>query len=173
MPFVGEAIMCHYLYTNGTQGLAARDAGPHEEVWSGVYHGIPLLFSTSGEPDRIGPRRVALLVYGKPGARLSGKDDVVEVHAPGTDTEGRALGLSDGMALVVRHFASQGQLVCDAIVGGRSRVVLAAIRGGCTFIRADEDQSRFDRVLEQPAGAVTSRPTVGLTLPAAAQAFAP
>ena len=45
---------------------------------------FPLLFptsvATSVEPHRIGLRRVAYLVYGKPGARLSGKDDVVEVR---------------------------------------------------------------------------------------------
>ena len=114
--------------------------------------------ATSGEPHRIALRRVALLVYGKPGARLSGKEDVIEVRAPGSDAEGRALGLEDGMAPVVRRFASQGQVVCDHMVGGRSRVVLAAIRGGCTFIGADENQWRIYRVLEQLAGAVTESP---------------
>ena len=39
--------------------------------------------ATSGEPHRIALRRVALLVYGKPGARLSGKEDVIQVRAPG------------------------------------------------------------------------------------------
>ena len=114
--------------------------------------------ATSGEPHRIALRREALLVYGKPGARLSGKEDVIEVRAPGRDAEGRPLGLEDGMVLVVRRFASQGQVVCDHMVGGRSRVVLAAIRGGCTFIGTDEDQWRIYRVLEQLAGAVTESP---------------
>ena len=114
--------------------------------------------ATSGGPHRIALRREALLVYGKPGARLSGKEDVIEVRAPGSDAEGRALGLEDGMVLVVRRFASQGQVVCDHMLGGRSRVVLAAIRGGCTFIGADEDQWRIYRVLEQLAGAVTESP---------------
>ena len=44
------------------------------------------------------------------------------------------------------------------MVGGRGRVVLAAVRGGCTIIGADEDQWRIDRVLEQPAGTVTESP---------------
>ena len=114
--------------------------------------------ATSGEPHRIALRREALLVYGKPRVRLSGKEDVIEVRAPGSDAEGRALGLEDGMVLVVRRFASQGQVVCDHMVGGRSRVVLAAIRGGCTFIGADEDQWRIYRVLEQLAGTVTESP---------------
>ena len=114
--------------------------------------------ATSGEPHRIALRREALLVYGKPQVRLSGKEDVIEVRAPGSDAEGRALGLEDGMVLVVRRFASQGQVVCDHMVGGRSRVVLAAIRGGCTFIGADEDQWRIYRVLEQLAGTVTESP---------------
>ena len=69
---------------------------------------FPTPVATSGEPHRIGLRRVAFLLYGKPGARLSGKEDVIEVRAPGSDTEGRALGLADGMALVMRRFASQG-----------------------------------------------------------------
>ena len=119
---------------------------------------FPTPVVTSGEPHRIAIRRVALLVYGKPGARLSGKEDVIEVRAPGSDAEGRALALVDGMAPVVRRFASQGHLACEPTVGGRSRVVLAAIRGGCTFIGADEDQWRIYRVLEQLAGAVTESP---------------
>ena len=62
------------------------------------------------------------------------------------------------MALVVRRYASQGQVVLDPMVHGRSGVVSAAVRGGCTFIGADEDQSRIDLVLEQLRRAVPESP---------------
>ena len=35
---------------------------------------------------------------------------------------------------------------------------MAAVRGGCTIIGADDDQWRIDRVLEQLAGTVTESP---------------
>ena len=94
-------------------------------------------------------------MYGEPGAGLSGRDDLVEARPPGSDTERRALGLAAGRTPAVRRLISQGQLVCDATVGGRGRALLPAVRGGCTLIGADEHQSRIDPVWEQPAGAVT------------------
>ena len=114
--------------------------------------------ATSGELHTIGLRQVAFLVYGKPGARLSGKDDVAEARAPGGDTDGRAPGLVDRVAPVVRRIAFQGQLVCELTVGGKSRIVLAAIRGVCTLIGADEDQSRIYRGWEKLAGDVNESP---------------
>ena len=80
------------------------------------------------------------------------------MRAPGSDTEGPDLGLVDGVAPVVRRFASRGQLVCEPTVSCRSHVVLADFTGGCTIIGADEDQSRIHRVLEQLAGDVTESP---------------
>ena len=119
---------------------------------------FPTPVATSGDPHWISLRRVALLVCGKPGVRLSGAGDVIDVSAPSAGTEGRTLELKDRMALVVRHFASPGQVVCDPMVGGRSDVASAAIRGGCTFIGADEDRSGIDGVVEQLASAVSNSP---------------
>ena len=163
------ALATRALTREGVMVVAAIDTGRLPEMLALLRRYGPewiiefsLLFptpvATSGEPHRIGLRRVAFLVYGKPGARLSGKEDVIEVRAPGAGAEGRALGLEDGMALVVSHFASQGQVGCDPMISGRSGSVLAAIRGGCTFIGADQDQSRLDRVVEQLAGAVSGSP---------------
>ena len=88
-----------------------RRYGPERIMEFSLLFTTPV--ATSGEPHRIALRPEALLVYGKPRVRLSGKEDVIEVRAPGSDAEGRALGLEDGMVLVVRRFASQGQVVCD------------------------------------------------------------
>ena len=119
---------------------------------------FPAPIAASGEPHRIDIRRVALLVCGKAGARLKRGEDVIEVPAPGGGAASLPLELGDGMALVVRRFASQGQVVLDPMVHGRSGVVSAAVRGGCTFIGADEDQSRIDLVLEQLRRAVPESP---------------
>ena len=105
-----------------------RKAGPE---WLGE---LSLLFpnpiGNSGEPHWMGLRRVALLVCGKPGARLEGECDVIEVPAPGGDTAGRPLELEDGMPLVVQRFASLGQVVCDPLLSGRNGVALAVVETG-------------------------------------------
>ena len=119
---------------------------------------FPTPVAASGDPNWIALRRVALLVCGKPGARLRGEGDIIDLSAPSAGTGDRPPELKDGMAQVVRHFASSGQVVCDPMVGGRSAVASAAIGGGCTFIGADDDQSRIDRVVEQLAGTVSNSP---------------
>ena len=91
----------------------------------------------------------------------------VELIAALPPADARLATFSDLAALATRALTREGamvaaidtgRLVCDAMVGGRSSVVLAAIRGGCAFIGADEDQSRIYRVLQQRAGAVTGSP---------------
>ena len=106
----------------------------------------------------MGLRRAALLVCGKPGTRLEGECDVIDVPTPGGDTAGRPLELEDGMPLVVQWFASQSQVVCDPMLCGRSRVALAVLGAGCTFIGADEDQSSIDLLLEQVNGSLSESP---------------
>ena len=99
--------------------MAAVDAGRLPEMLVRMKrHGpewimeSPLLFptpvATSGETQ----------VYGKPGARLSRKEDVAEVRTqcvlsvliPRARPWDSRLGLEDGMALLVRPFAPHGQL---------------------------------------------------------------
>ena len=119
---------------------------------------FPAPIATSGEPHWVEFRRVALLVYGKSRAVVSEGGDVIDVPAPGCDTTSGPTQLLEGVALVVRRFASQGLLVCDPMVNGRSGVALAALAAGCTFIGADEDRSRIDLVLEQLGGAELGSP---------------
>ena len=116
---------------------------------------FPSPIGNSGEPHWIGRRWVALLVCGRPKARLTVSEDVIEVPAPGIDGDGGPPELEDGVALLVERFSSHGQVVCDPMLRGKSGVVSAALDLDCTFVGADDDQSRIDLVLEQLTGSVT------------------
>ena len=133
-----------------------RKAGPEWIAELSLLFPNPI--GNSGEPHWMGLRRAALLVCGKPGTRLEGECDVIDVPTPGGDTAGRPLELEDGMPLVVQWFASQSQVVCDPMLCGRSRVALAVLGAGCTFIGADEDQSSIDLLLEQVNGSLSESP---------------
>ena len=108
---------------------------------------FPAPVSVSDEPHRIGLRRVALLVFGKPGARLDLECDIIEVPPACADAGAQqASGIRGGLALAVQTLASPGQVVCDPIAGGRDGVAQAAVGAGCTFIGADQDQDRMHTV---------------------------
>ena len=102
----------------------------------------------SGSPYWVNLRRRPLLVYAKPGFRLSGGDDVIVVPPPEDPSRGlgRRNSLEVGMALAVQRFTRPGQVVCDPFLLGRAGTALGARRNGCTFIGADRDQSCIQRV---------------------------
>ena len=111
----------------------------------------PVFFS--GEPHRIGLRRVALLVFGKPGARLDIESDVIEMPHSSTHPGGDALVLEDGMATVVKTLAIGGEVVCEPMMGESQGAALAAVSAGCIFIGGTESQACIDRALRQLASA--------------------
>ena len=115
--------------------------------WVSLFYLLyPNIVVASEGPHWVSARCLPLLVYGKPGYRLGGGEAVMEV--PRTLYSGADwLGVIDaGKERVVNRFALRGQVVCDAMLCGSSGAVLAAWDGGCTFIGADDDESRLDRV---------------------------
>ena len=94
-------------------------------------------------------RRAALLVFGKPGAKLPEGDDVIEVPAPAGGMADDFMDLKDCLPLVVARFASRGQTLCIPILTDNCGAVVAALAAGCTVIGADEDQSVIDDVVRR------------------------
>ena len=147
------------LAEEGVMIVAVSDTGRLPEVLSRLRKDGPgwimefsLFFpypvATSGEPHWIDFRRVALLVCGKSGARLSG-EDVIEVPAHGPLAEGRPLQLGDAMVLLVRRFVSERQVVCLPILQGNWSAVLEALEVGCTLIGADDDEVSLGRIVAE------------------------
>ena len=116
------------------------------------YGGPPV---SSGYPHRVSLGRKPLLIYGKPGFRLQGGNDVIEVPPPDGPAAGRQGRQRDdaGMALIVERFARPGQVVCDPVLLDRSSIALAARRHGCIFIGAGTDQSCINRIRDRLARA--------------------
>ena len=116
------------------------------------YGGPPV---SSGYPHRVSLGRKPLLIYGKPGFRLQGGNDVIEVpppDGPAMRPQGRQRD-DAGMALIVERFARPGQVVCDPVLLDRSSIALAARRHGCIFIGAGTDQSCINRIRDRLARA--------------------
>ena len=114
------------------------------------YGGPPV---GSGYPHRVSLGRKPLLIYGKPGFRLQGGNDVIEVpppDGPAVERQGRQRD-DAGMALIVERFARPGQVVCDPVLLDRSSIALAARRHGCIFIGAGTDQSCINRIRDRLA----------------------
>ena len=152
------------LTETGVMVVALEDTGRLPEVLSRLRKDGPewimelsLLFPSpignSGEPHWIDRRRVALLVCGRPRARLTVSEDVIEVPDPGIDGADGPPGIENGLALLVQRFASHGQVVCAPMLQGSSGVVSAVLDLGCAFIGADDDQSHIDLILEELTGA--------------------
>ena len=101
-----------------------------------------------GPPHWITLRRSSLLIYGKPGFRLNGGDNVIAL--PSSDElppeQLRRNLLDEAMALIVERFARPGQVVCDPIPLDRASTGLAARKHGCYFIGADKDEVNLDRI---------------------------
>ena len=85
--------------------------------------------------------RRPILVYGKPGFRLSGSD-VVRVPSPGEPGGDADLlkGIGAVMFQVVKRFIQAGQVVCDPCLMGGGGTALGALTGGCRFIGADSSK---------------------------------
>lgn len=85
--------------------------------------------------------RRPILVYGKPGFRLSGSD-VVRVPSPGAPGGDADLlkGIDAAMLQVVKRFIQAGQVVCDPCLMGRGGTALGSLTGGCRFIGADSSK---------------------------------
>ena len=101
-----------------------------------------------GPPHWITLRRRSLLIYGKPGFRLSGGDNIIALPTPDQLPEGhlqRHL-LDMAMALIVERFARPGQVVCDPIPLDRASTALAARKHGCFFIGADTNDVNLGRI---------------------------
>ena len=90
-----------------------------------LLHGPP---GRSGSPHFINLRRWPILVFGKPGFRLSAGDDLIQVPHPEELPEGCNRNEA-AMALILDRFARPGQVVCDPIMLDRSGVALAARQG--------------------------------------------
>ena len=102
----------------------------------------------AGPPYWITLRRRSLLIYGKPGFRLNGGDNVIALPTPNQPPEGhlqRNL-LDEAMALIFERFARPGQVVCDPIPLDRASTALAARKHGCYFIGADKDGVNLERI---------------------------
>ena len=109
------------------------------------HQGVPVDVRTS---PRVTLRRRSLLIYGKPGFRLSGGDNIIAWQTSDELSLGqlqRRL-FDEAMALIVKRFARPGNLVCDPILQGRASTALAARTHGCFFIGADNDEANLDRV---------------------------
>ena len=101
-----------------------------------------------GPPHWVTLRRSSLLIYGKPGYRLNGGDNVIVV--PTSDElppeQLRRNLLDEAMALIFERFVRPGQVVCDPIPLDRASTALAARKHGCYFIGADKDEVNLERI---------------------------
>ena len=123
--------------------------------WVSLFYLLyPNVVAASEEPHWVSARCLPLLVFGKPSYRLGGGEAVIE--APRTlYSGGDWLSVIDaGKGCVVNRFALRGQVVCDAMLCGGSGAAVAARDRGCTFIGADDDESRLDRVYDALASGV-------------------
>ena len=154
------------LAPGGLLAVAILDTGPLPRVMGRLAGGelqwimemnifFPYPVARSAGPHRVSLRRAALLLYGRPGARVEAESDVIEVPAVAAAVGDPAAALSAGLALGVGHLASQGQVVCDPGPAGGSGMALAATAAGCSFVGAHEDRDVIDAVLAALAGDAT------------------
>lgn len=99
-------------------------------------------------PHRAVKNRLPILLYGKPGCRLSeGSDFIEEPHRGESPRRSDTELLLEGLEALVRRLARPGQLVCDPVMLGRETVALSARRHGCRFVGAAETDSLIRRIL--------------------------
>ena len=111
-------------------------------------------FQHPGAPGGVGPpywitlRRKSLLIYGKPGFKLYGGDNVIALPTSDElpEEQLRRQCLDMGMALIVERFVRPGQVVCDPTPLDKASSALAARRHGCYFIGADKDEVNLERI---------------------------
>ena len=102
-----------------------------------------------GPPHWITLRRSSLLIYGKPGFRLNGGDNVNSALPTSDELPLEQLRrnlLDEAMALICRA-------ICPPRAGGlrphsldRASTALAARKHGCYFIGADQDEVNLERI---------------------------
>ena len=106
--------------------------------------------SNTGEPHYIEQRIVPLLLFGKPGARLDGGDDVIVVPPQPEESMNQHQSIQHAAELVIRRFVKPGQVVCiPDLSGENSALLFAATTAGCRVIAADCHQSRISRVVKE------------------------
>ena len=111
-------------------------------------------FQHPGAPGGVGPpywitlRRKSLLIYGKPGFKLYGGDNVIALPTSDElpEEQLQRQWLDMGMALIVERFVRPGQVVCDPTPLDKASSALAARRHGCYFIGADKDEVNLERI---------------------------
>ena len=151
------------LAPQGLLAVAIVDTGPLPRVMDRLAGGdlqwimeMNILFPSpvgrSAEPHRVSLRRAAMLLYGRPGARVAAESDVIEIPNAAAVAGDPAEALGAGLARAVSHLVSPGQVVCDPALAGGSGGALAAIAAGCSFIGAHEDRDVIDAVLAALAG---------------------
>ena len=121
-------------------------------VWVCALHYVHHVRAASsrGNPRGGAPAQKLLLVYGKPGFRLNGGDNVVSALPSDEGTLGNRRGHLDlGMELIISRFTAPGALVCDPLLLGRNASALAAVRQGRRFVGADDNASRLGTVVRQ------------------------
>ena len=99
-------------------------------------------------PYWISLRRRSLLIYGKPGFKLNGVDNVIALPTSDElpEEQLRRQWLDMAMALIVERFVRPGQVVCDPIPLDKASSALAVRKHGCYFIGADKDEVNLERI---------------------------
>ena len=106
--------------------------------------------SDTGEPHYLKLRSAPLLLFGKPGARLDGGDDVIAIPPQPEGSKNDPQSIRHAAELVIGRFVKPGQVVCiPELSGGGISLLIAAARAGCKVIAADSEQSRIRRVVKE------------------------
>ncbi len=121
---------------------------------------FPVPIRELGDPHQTEIRRAALLVFGKPEARLPEGDDVIEIPAPGNSTDDdEYMDVADGLSLVVKKFATGRKKVLLPSLEHQGSAVVAALKSGCTVIGADYDEDVLEKVREHVAASMNDSST--------------
>ena len=124
---------------------------------------FPLPIGNLGSHHQTEIRRAALLVFGKPEARLPEGDDVIEVPAPAESTEDDdSMEIEDGLALVVDKFATEGERICIPTLEDNFKAVVAAVKSGCTVIGAKFDEEVIAEVARELSASMNDASTSDL-----------
>ena len=115
---------------------------------------VHLLFespiSNTGEPHYIEQRAVPLLLFGKPGTRLAGGDDVMVVPPQPDQTKNEPQSIQHTADLVIGRFVKSGRVVCvPDLSGGSYSLLMAAASAGCKIIAADDKPSRIKKAVRE------------------------
>ena len=125
----------------------------HQDLsWVCALHYVHHVRATGSRRNSQGgdPGQKLLLVYGKPGFRLTGGYGVISALLHNEGVQGnRRSHLDIGMELIISRFTGPGDLICDPLLLGRKESALAAAKQGRRFVGADDDASRLETVVRQ------------------------